>query len=206
MQWSFPFFRSFLRPLLKRPSRVTLAYFLLLPGYLAANSQPLVQSRAQGHFGSLSAVRSPNSNMNAVICLFAITWGKYVMYGESLHIMSFTLYTYNVMYFIYNNSPYMTYVGCLVAIPLTRRQNDPGLEIAADQGGAENCNSSNSPCCSLVVVICISVWETAFYGIMQAGQKLGIVYIGKAGGKVCAETFRLVSFTYLYLIGSRTKS
>ena len=55
-------------------------------------------------------------------------------------------------------------------------------------------------------MICNSIWETSFYGIMQAGQKLVIVYIGKAGGKVCAKTFRLVSFTYLYLIESRTKS
>ena len=39
---------------------------------------------------------------------------------------------------------------------------------------------------------------------MQAGQKLGTVFIGKAGGKVSAKTFRLVSFTYLYLIGLRT--
>ena len=76
----------------------------------------------------------------------------------------------------------------------------------ADQGGDKNRSTSNSPCFSLVVVICIAVWETPFYGIMQAGQKLGIVYIGKAGGKVCAETFRLVSFTYLYLIWSRTTS
>ena len=40
-----------------------------------------------------------------------------------------------------------------------------------------------------LVGISISVWETPFYGIMQAGQKLGIVYIGKAGGKVSAESF-----------------
>ena len=37
---------------------------------------------------------------------------------------------------------------------------------------------------------------------MQAGQKLGIVYIGEAGCKVSAETFGLVWFTFLYLIGS----
>ena len=62
----------------------------------------------------------------------------------------------------------------------------------------------NSPCFSLVVVICISMWETPFYGVMQEGEKLGTVFIGKAGGKVSAKTFRLVSFTYLYLIGLRT--
>ena len=40
---------------------------------------------------------------------------------------------------------------------------------------------------------------------MQAGQKLGIVYIGEAGGKVSAERFQwLVLFTYLYLIWSST--
>ena len=45
------------------------------------------------------------------------------------------------------------------------------------------------------------MWETPFYGIMQAGQKLGIVYIIKAGGKVSVTMFGLISFTYLYLIG-----
>ena len=71
-------------------------------------------------------------------------------------------------------------------IPNSRRWS------TADQGGDKNRSTSNSPCFSLVVVICIAVWDTPFYGMMQAGQKLGIVYIGKAGGKVCAETFRLV--------------
>ena len=113
----FLFSRSFLRLLLKRPSRVALAHVLLVPGYQA-------------------------------VCRWS----------------------------------------------------------TADQGGDKNRSTSNSPCFSLVVVICIAVWETPFYGMMQAGQKLGIVYIGKAGGKVCAETFRLVSFTYLYLIWSRTTS
>lgn len=32
---------------------------------------------------------------------------------------------------------------------------------------------------------------------MQAGQKLGIVYIGKAGGKVSAEMIWSDLFTYL---------
>ena len=50
----------------------------------------------------------------------------------------------------------------------------------------------------------MSVWESPFYEIMQVGQKVGIVCIGEAGGKVSAEKFWLVSFTYLYLIGSNT--
>ena len=35
----------------------------------------------------------------------------------------------------------------------------------------------------------MSVWESPFYGIMQVGQKVGIVCIGEAGGKVSAEKF-----------------
>ena len=45
------------------------------------------------------------------------------------------------------------------------------------QVGDENSSSSNSPCFSHVVVIFISVRESLFYGIMQAGKKLRIVYI-----------------------------
>ena len=46
-------------------------------------------------------------------------------------------------------------------------------------------------------MICISVRESPFYGKMQAGRKLGIVYIGEAGGKVSAETFSVTGFIYL---------
>ena len=45
-------------------------------------------------------------------------------------------------------------------------------------------------------MICISVRESPFYRIMQAGKKLGIVYIGEAGGKVSAETFSVTGFIY----------
>ena len=53
-------------------------------------------------------------------------------------------------------------------------------------------------------MICISVWESPFYGIMQAGQKLGTVYIGEAGGKVSAEMFSVTGFIYL-LVFDRIK-
>ena len=46
-------------------------------------------------------------------------------------------------------------------------------------------------------MIFTSVWESPFYGKMQAGRKLGIVYIGEAGGKVSAEMFSLTGFIYL---------
>ena len=56
-------------------------------------------------------------------------------------------------------------------------------------------------------MICISVRESPFYGIMQAGQKLGIVYIGEAGGKVSAEMFSVTGFIYgLYYFAKRNET
>ena len=49
-------------------------------------------------------------------------------------------------------------------------------------------------------MISISVRESPFYRIMQAGKKLGIVYIGEAGGKVSAETFSVTGFIYLLVL------
>ena len=51
--------------------------------------------------------------------------GKYVMYGElspPIHIMSYTLHTYNVLIFPIHTSDFKA------TIPLTRSQNDPGHE------------------------------------------------------------------------------
>lgn len=44
-----------------------------------------------------------------------VVYCKYVIYEELLHIMSYTLHTYNVLYFTYDNSPYMTYLGIIWA-------------------------------------------------------------------------------------------
>ena len=57
------------------------------------------------------------------------------------------------------------------------------------QVGDENSSSSNSPCFSHVVVIFISVRESLFYGIMQAGKKLRIVYIGELAERSVRKCF-----------------
>ena len=46
-------------------------------------------------------------------------------------------------------------------------------------------------------MIFISVRESPFYGKMQEGRKLGIVFIGEAGGKVSTEMFSVTGFIYL---------
>ena len=69
----------------------------------------------------------------------------------------------------------------------------PSLHVAWSRdrwsAGWYDCSARNPPCLPPCVFFRnLSVW-TKFEVIMQAGQKLGIVYIGKAGGKVSVELF-----------------